>query len=301
MPVLRITRGLPGSGKSTWAKSWAAANVGERARVNRDDLRAMLHNGVFVEHVTERHVVAARDNLIAELLGRGIDVACDDTNLPARIVRNLARLAARSRAGFEVHDFTHVPLRVCIERDAARERSVGADVIRSMHRRFLAGRTLPLPVPAVEAPAVVLEPYTKPGTGRGAIIADVDGTLALMGDRSPYDESRVGEDRPNMPVINAVRAAAADGSEVIVMSARTTACEEGTTLWLKEHLRVPFVGPFMRCHGDRRPDSVVKVGLFDEHVRHVFDVDYVFDDRDQVVRMWRALGLPVFQVGEGGF
>ncbi|TMR22070.1 5'-hydroxyl kinase [Nonomuraea turkmeniaca] len=301
MPTLYITRGLPGSGKSTWAKAWAEENVGGRARVNRDDLRAMLHNSVFAGDVTERLVVAARDSLIAELLRRGIDVACDDTNLPARVVRDLARLAARSRATIEVHDFTHVPLQVCIERDAARPRSVGADVIQSMHRRFLAGRTLPLAVPVVEAPAMTLVPYTKPGTGRRAIIADVDGTLALMGNRSPYDESRVGEDQPNTPVINAVRSAAADGYEVIVMSARTTACEETTTLWLKQHLRVPFIGPFMRREGDRRRDAVVKLELFDEHVRDVFDIEYVFDDRGQVVRMWRDLGLPVFQVAEGDF
>lgn len=39
MNTLTITRGLPGSGKSTWAKAWTAADPTCRARVNRDDLR----------------------------------------------------------------------------------------------------------------------------------------------------------------------------------------------------------------------------------------------------------------------
>ena len=41
---LIMTKGLPASGKSTWAKQYLDDNPGTK-RVNKDDLRAMLDNG----------------------------------------------------------------------------------------------------------------------------------------------------------------------------------------------------------------------------------------------------------------
>ena len=52
---------------------------------------------------------------------------------------------------------------------------------------------------------------------------------------------------------------------------------------------------------DQRKDSVVKVEIFDREIRHAYRVIGVFDDRAQVVRAWRALGLTVFQVADGNF
>jgi len=64
---------------------------------------------------------------------------------------------------------------------------------------------------------------------------------------------------------------------------------------------VPYDALYMRAHKDGRRDSVVKVELFDAHVRDAYDVTCVLDDRDQVVEAWRALGLTVLQVAEGDF
>jgi tRNA uridine 5-carbamoylmethylation protein Kti12 len=152
MSELVVTRGLPGCGKTTYARSWVAADREHRARVNRDDIRRMLDDGEFVKGITEPRVLAARDALIVALLRRGLDVICDDTNLPQRAVRDLARLAAHARAGFFVIDLTDVPWAECVKRDAARsdKQPVGGPVIRDMHERFLKGRGYPLPMP--EAP-----------------------------------------------------------------------------------------------------------------------------------------------------
>jgi hypothetical protein len=57
----------------------------------------------------------------------------------------------------------------------------------------------------------------------------------------------------------------------------------------------------MRRAGDRRKDWVVKSELYREHIEPRYDVLLVLDDRDQVVRAWRGLGLTVFQVAEGDF
>ena len=177
MTTLHITRGLPASGKTTWARAWAAEDREHRARVNRDELRRMLDDGVHLKGVTEQRVLAVRDEALTRLLRSGYDVVCDDTNLPQWNVRALAKLARGAGAEFEVHDFTHVPLETCLERDAARAEPVGEERIRDLHMRFLAGRKLPLPVPD-ERPSLDLVPYEpRQGTPK-AVLVDIDGTTA---------------------------------------------------------------------------------------------------------------------------
>jgi hypothetical protein len=58
----------------------------------------------------------------------------------------------------------------------------------------------------------------------------------------------------------------------------------------------------MRAEKDNRKDSIIKRELFDKHIRDKYHVDFVLDDRDQVVRMWRReLGLTCLQVNYGNF
>lgn len=312
MSRLIITRGLPASGKTTKAREWVAADPVRRARVNRDDIRAQLHDSAFVKQTentagTERTVQAVRDATISALLKRGVDVVSDDTNLPTRTARDLRRLALLAGADFEVWDLTDVPYEECARRNGVREgrAKVPDAAMLDMCQRFVRGKAHPLPLPeeapdAAEAP----EPYVAPDGAPTAIMCDLDGTAAVMCDRSPYDETRVGDDLPNPAVIQAVHDAAKAGHHVIFCSGRTDACEEATLDWLRRHV----VGGqnmnyllFMRKAGDTRKDSVVKVELFDRHIRDRFRVVYVLDDRDQVVRAWRALGLTVFQVAPGDF
>lgn len=303
MTQLLITRGLPGCGKTTKAREWVAADREHRARVNRDDIRAMLDDGQFVKGVTEPRILAARDAAISSLLAKGVDVISDDTNLPQRTARDLAKLARRAGADLVVIDLTAVPLATCLERNAARtdKHPVPEDAIRDMHARYLAGRSHPLPLPeetiGSDDGLVPYEP--KPGTPR-AVLVDIDGTTALMAARSPFDETRVHEDRPNAPVITAVRAMSLAGHRIVFVSGRTDGCRDATEKWLAEHVGVPFT-LHMRAAGDGRKDSIVKAELFDAHIRDRYDVAFVIDDRRQVVEMWRALGLTVLQCADGNF
>jgi predicted kinase len=304
MTRLLIARGLPGCGKTTYARAWVAEDREHRARVNRDDIRAMLDHGEFVKGVTEPRVLAARDAAILSLLSKGVDTISDDTNLPQRTARDLAKLAKRAGAKLTVVDLTCVPLIDCLDRNAARtdKAPVPGAVIMDMHARYLAGRSFPLPLPeepANEAGGLVLyEP--KPGTPK-AVLVDIDGTTALMAARSPFDETRVHEDRPNAPVISVIRAMADAGNAVVFLSGRTDACRSATHQWLLEHVRVPFQALHMRPAGDMRKDAIVKRELFDRHVRDRYDVVCVLDDRDQVVAAWRELGLTCLQVAPGAF
>lgn len=140
--VLRLilVRGLPGSGKTTWAKKWVAVDVGARARVNKDALRAMLHDGVYDGRLTEDKVDAVRDAAIVRLLGMGVSVVSDDTNLDPVKATDLAHLGMRLGASVHDLDMTNVPLEECLARDAVRldKHPIGAEAIRGMHERYLA-------------------------------------------------------------------------------------------------------------------------------------------------------------------
>jgi predicted kinase len=295
---LLITRGLPASGKTTFARKLQP----EVVRVNRDDLRRMLHGRRLFTQWAEGQVTAAQRAAVEALLRAGTDVIVDDTNLRARTVRDWAELAARYGATFEVHDFTDVPVEECVRRDAGRpeEERVGADAIQRMRDRYLAGRKLPLPVPQV-APGSPGRVYTAPPDAPKIVVVDIDGTVALMTDRGPYDWSRVGEDQPNPAVIAAVRAMHAAGHGIVFVSGRDEVCRPQTESWLAAQVGVPYERLHMRPRGDHRKDSVVKREIFDREIRHRWHVVGVFDDRQQVVRMWRSLGLTVFQVAEGDF
>ena len=132
MTTLTITRGLPASGKTFWARQQPGW------RVNRDDLRAMVvsdwpHGDAGHEDL----LTGVQRNLIIVLLARDRDVTVDDTNLRPDVVDRLRRIAAGYGAEFLIEDFTHVPLDVCLERDAARPNPVGEQVIRGMWERYL--------------------------------------------------------------------------------------------------------------------------------------------------------------------
>lgn len=132
-------------------------------------------------------------------------------------------------------------------------------------------------------------------------IVDIDGTLALRGERGPYDWDRVGEDMPNPPVVAIVQALLKAGHRIAYVSGRKERCRRQTEMWLAHHVGDGDVaGLWMRGNGDNRADTVVKSEIFQKHFADA-DVFGVIDDRASVVAMWRSLGLTVVQVAEGNF
>ena len=302
MTTLHITRGLPGSGKTTFATGWVSADPTTRARVNRDDLRSMLFGvrwGLTFEQ--EQHVTAASHSLVRAHLQRGLDVITDDTNLRPKYVREWRKIARQCGADFEVHEMT-ASAEAAVGRDLDREHSVGAEVIYRMAQKYMPGGKY-LPVPPETEPEA-LRAYERPEGKPTAIVVDIDGTVALMGSRSPYDTSTVDQDQPHTDVIDVVGALSHAVDHVVFLSGRDEECRDATFGWLRKHLGNQIYATsslHMRPQGDRRRDSIVKAGLFDEHVRDEYRVLVVLDDRDQVVRMWRSLGLTCLQVAEGNF
>ena len=290
---MMITRGYPASGKSTWAARVVADSGGQVVEVNRDAMREALGFPGLGDRDQEAVVTAACDAAITAAASRGRDVVVSNTNIRARTLRSVVALGVR--LGFddiEVVDFI-VDHDELLRRDAARGNKVGPDVLRAMFARN-PERQWPdgAQIVASERARLAARATVPVDTGGdaslpAAVVVDVDGTLARMRGRSPYDFSRVGEDEINTNIRDIVNLHADAGYRVIVMSGREDVCRRDTERWLTDH-GVRFDELHMRAAGDRRADAVVKRQLVADHVEGRWRVHAWFDDRDQVVDMVRA-------------
>lgn len=139
-PVLYIFRGLPGCGKSTQALSMVASVRPGMVRSNRDLLRIMMHGGWRGDEESERQVTRMQFAGITAMLGDGLDVVCDDTNLPDSCVHKLGELAWRGGGYPEVIDMRGVSLERCLAQNAGRQGAerLDPDIIRAMHAKHIA-------------------------------------------------------------------------------------------------------------------------------------------------------------------
>jgi predicted kinase len=289
MKKIIMMRGLPGSGKSTYAKKLVADAPNTYKRINRDDLRAMFDNGHWSKG-NEKFVKQVRDILIVKALEEGKHVIVDDTNLSATNETRIRQIAQEFNKAH--HDTVkveivemNVPLEECIARDAKREHPVGAKRIREMHRQFYADKMT----------------FEQDETLPKAIICDLDGTLALMNGRNPHDAAKCEDDLLNKPVANVLKTFRALGHKIVLLSGRKEEHKQQTINWLEQH-NVAYDMLEMRKAADGRKDSIVKRELFDAHIAGKYYVEFVLDDRNQVVDLWRNdLGLTCFQVNYGDF
>lgn len=299
MPKMTILRGVSGCGKSTWAREQNASVV------SRDDIRLTQFGSDNQDYYTvdkrvlferESLVTVIQDAMIVGLLKAGHDVIVDNTNTEWKFVKALAKIGYRHGADVEVKTFD-VPLHTAQQRAAMRKslggRDVPSDIIRQQHDRLQGTKNFVLD----EVKPVV--PYTgTPGKPK-AFMYDLDGTVYHMNDkRGPY-ALNVDVDDPDPVVQEIVRTLALD-LVPIAMSGRKAATRKVTEECLFRD-DVPFDHLFMRADEDNRADNLVKADLFDENVRDFYDVQFVLDDRDQVVEMWRRMGLKCLQVEPGDF
>lgn len=302
MKVL-ILKGLPASGKSTFAKKLVGGDIRDMGnnwkRVNKDDLRAMLDNSYF-NKPNERFVLKTRNWLIENALLDGFSVVVDDTNfgrhedeIRALVDEfNKTKNYMKPKVTVDVKDFFDTPIELCLERNIKRSNPVREHVIWDMYNRFLR--------PPEQAPVKSGVKYTPPEGKPRAIICDIDGTLAHMVDRGPFNWDKVDGDVLDETVAG-VLSRHTDDFTIIMLSGRDAVCRDLTEKWLGDK-GVRYDHLYMRTAGDNRKDNIVKRELFDAHIRDNYQVEFVLDDRNQVVDMWRnELGLKVLQVAEGNF
>lgn len=282
MKKVILTKGLPGSGKSTWAKELLKSNPNAYKRINNDDLRKMFDNMQYSQDM-EKFIKKAVDVLVLLALEEGKHVILDNTHLSESSVNRIKELV-KGKAEVIIEDkFLKVPLETCIKNDLKRLDSVGKDVIVRMYEQHIKK----------------VEPIVQDKTLPPAIIVDVDGTLAHMKDRSPFDWDRVGEDKCD-DIIKGIVNAYDNLGTIIVMSGRDSCCRDITIKWLNDN-NIVWDTLLMREEGDFRKDSIVKRELFDNNIKDKYYIEYVLDDRNSVCDMWRDMGLKCLQVAPGNF
>jgi tRNA uridine 5-carbamoylmethylation protein Kti12 len=288
MKTLRLimTKGLPASGKSTFAKELIAKEPGKWKRINKDLLREMFDGGKWSRE-NEKFILNMRDCLIAQAFNSGFSVIIDDTNLHETHELRLKALAKGAlingiTVNFEVKDFTDVPVEVCIDRDYDRAiGKVGKKVIMGMYHQFLAPKLKPLEF--------------TPGLPT-AIVCDIDGTLALFEGENPYDRD-FSQDRLNEPVANILRQYK-NTTKIIIVSGRKEKYIDQTEKWLlKNNIEYDFLY-LPRGDADNRKDFILKKELYDACIKGKYNVLLVIDDRKQVKKMWVANGLFVLDVNQ---
>ena len=278
-------KGLPASGKTTFAKLLIKDNPGQYKRVNKDDLRNMIDGGKWSSN-NEKFVLKIRDFIVEEALKDGKHVIVDDTNLHSKHKNTMQRIAAKHNAVVTVKDFTEVAVETCIERDRARANSVGEKIIRGMHRNFINKS---------------VEQLSRDPDLKTVVICDLDGTIALANGGNWYDRDFT-KDLPNTPVVEMIDQMSAK-YKIVFLSGRNGKYRDQTNSWIKEQFPLMFdeIELYMRVEGDNRKDSIVKKELYEENIKGKYNVVFVADDRDQVVDLWRSLGLTCLQVNYGSF
>lgn len=279
MKILML-KGLPGSGKSTYAKGIVERD-GNWVRVNKDTIRDMM--GGYTNK-KEGLVIRFRNALIRTALDEGKNVIVDDTNFHPKHEAAISQIARDFESEFEIY-YVNIPLEACIKNDLNRPVSVGEKVIRRMY-----------------------EDYVRPAFHKverneklpKAVICDLDGTLALHNGRDPYDASTCDQDLVNQPVAEAIWKYGRDDYEILFTSGREEQFRPQTMKFLAR-AGMPRYQLFMRKTGDHRKDHVVKNELYWEFIDKNYNVEAVFDDRQRVVDMWRDMGFTVFQVADGNF
>lgn len=279
-----ILKGLPASGKSTWAKQYCIKNK-NWVRVNRDDLRHM--RGDYWIPKQEKLINDWENHCVLDALQKGYNVILDSTNLNKE--RNEARVRMYKEAFPELaveYKWFKIELEECIQRDLQRSNSVGEKAIRKIYERYLA--------PPVKT-------YKEDTSLVHCVIFDVDGTLAKMVDRGPFQWDRVGEDKVNLPIAELARTLHQAGRKIVIMTGRDGSCLELTEKWLQQY-EITYDAIFIRPAGNFEKDAIIKKQLFEENIRGKYYVDFVVDDRNQVVDMWRKeLGITCLQVDYGDF
>lgn len=300
MTKLIMTQGLSGSGKTTKVIEFIQNEIANGnlnvMNVNRDDIRRSNGMPLFAGQY-ENTVTKIQNGMIRDGLKKRMTVISSDTNLNVKYANKLLKIGEHFGAEIEVWQ-VDTPLEECIRRDALRPGGVGEEVIRKQYKYFVNGKMPTLSFNQGNEWKLYIPDLTLPD----AYIWDIDGTLAKLNGRSPYDYSQVSTDLPHSDVIDLMFRLTKQGTHNVFLSGREDSCRADTEAWLRREL--DWSGElelYMRRTGDDRNDALVKNELFWTNLADRYNVLGWFDDRRQVIDMVRSIGIRCYDVAGNDF
>lgn len=286
--------GIPASGKSTWSKDFVRRNP-DYVRVNRDEFRLMLKNSQMCENKIEDMITSLVHATIGESLAKKLNVIVDNTHLKMKYITAIIdKFKHSADIHFRLFD---ISVKKAIERDNDRDEKVGEGVIKKMHKDYLAL------LDSFDFQMVKQRKgdYIVPNFDSElpqAVVFDIDGTLALMGNRGPFEWHNVDRDSLNQIVSEQVQFHRSLGRKIILVTGRDASCWRETKEWC-EFYGIEYNEMHMREIGDHRKDTIVKQEIYENHLKDKYNVLCVYDDRLQVLDMWYKQGIFTFNVNQG--
>ena len=303
MSKLLILVGAPGSGKSTFARYFLRTED-NWIRVNRDDFRLMQFGDSLMIPFYEERISKMVEASVLTLLKSDTNVIIDATNTSLRTIQDMIHTYTEyADISFKVFD---LPVDELVKRCDKRYEETGKFISKSVVERNVANLKHTLEkfdfAPISRKVQVATTSYaTQDKNLPKAVICDLDGTLSLLNGRDPYNAATCDNDLLNEPVAAALKMAKQQGYQVILLSGREDKFREPTVRFLDKH-QIGYDLLLMRTSNDFRKDNIIKRELFEGEIQGKYFVEFLLDDRNQVVDMWRKdLHLPCFQVNYGDF
>lgn len=299
-----LTKGIPASSKSTWAKAEVAKDPSNWIRINNDDLRASLNGSVFTTD-SERFITETRNFLIKEGLKRNRNIIVDNVNSNKRHWEMCCKLAKEANKNvFVTEKPFYIEVEEAIERDSKREAKVGEAVIRKFWKD-LGGKQFKFYNAKSEtfykrtSPADnYIPPMIQDESLPRAVIFDNDGTISLLNGRNPYDASTCDQDLPHAHVIECMRNYFKLGYKIIFVSGREEKDRAPTERFYKKHFPEITYDLFMRPTGNSENDVIIKERIFNQEIKDKYFVAGWFDDRQKVCKWVYDNGLGLFRVND---
>ena len=303
MSKLLILVGAPGSGKSTFARYFLRTED-NWIRVNRDDFRLMQFGDSLMIPFYEERISKMVEASVLTLLKSDTNVIIDATNTSLRTIQDMIHTYTEyADISFKVFD---LPVDELVKRCDKRYEETGKFISKSVVERNVANLKHTLerfdfaPIPR-KVQVATTSYATQDKNLPKAVICDLDGTLSLLNGRDPYNAATCDNDLLNEPVAAALKMAKQQGYQVILLSGREDKFREPTMRFLDKH-QIGYDLLLMRTSNDFRKDNIIKRELFEGEIQGKYFVEFLLDDRNQVVDMWRKdLHLPCFQVNYGDF
>ena len=303
MSKLLILVGAPGSGKSTFARYFLRTED-NWIRVNRDDFRLMQFGDSLMIPFYEERISKMVEASVLTLLKSDTNVIIDATNTSLRTIQDMIHTYTEyADISFKVFD---LPVDELVKRCDKRYEETGKFISKSVVERNVANLKHTLekfdfaPIPR-KVQVATTSYATQDKNLPKAVICDLDGTLSLLNGRDPYNAATCDNDLLNEPVAAALKMAKQQGYQVILLSGREDKFREPTVRFLDKH-QIGYDLLLMRTSNDFRKDNIIKRELFEGEIQGKYFVEFLLDDRNQVVDMWRKdLHLPCFQVNYGNF
>lgn len=299
-----LTRGIPGSGKSTWARAWVEESPETRIRINYDDLRNMMGP----------YWIPSREHMLDSIIWPAIneaayndvsyDIVIDNMNLNPKVWKkfeNWIETFNKSSFGTE-HDVQYVlefkdffiPVEECIKRDAMRPNPIGEKTIKEIWKKY---RHF-IQTTAVEKYVNNMRAFdsSKPD----CVVIDMDSTMCFNMSKRPWygkgSTELMLDDVPNINVVKLLQIIHKD-CPVIVCTGRDTSQKEVTKQWLAKYDIFP-TKIYMRQAYDFRRGVEIKEELINQ-ILEEYNIIAIFEDSEPIVQKLRDMGLTVLQPNKG--